>query len=109
MNEMDEPHADQPWCSLFRWVFRGLCIVTPAVVGITSALVSALVLSLWLLPGEVLGNAGPPTRGVTPFLVKPVGIKDVEIVREHLSIDLRGFASGGPARPPPPTPPMPGP
>ena len=57
-----------------------------------------LVLGAWLLPSEVWGNAGPPTRGGTPFLVEPVGIKDVEIVREHLSIDLRGFASGRPAQ-----------
>ena len=57
-----------------------------------------LVLGAWLLPAEVWGNMGPPTRGVTPFLLEPVGITDVEIVREHLSINLRGFASGEPAQ-----------
>jgi hypothetical protein len=57
-----------------------------------------LVLGTWLLPGLAWGNAGPPTRGATPLVAEPVGIRDVEIVREHLNLDLRGFARGGPAQ-----------
>ena len=76
MNDSNPPKTNGPW-----YRFAGF-----------------LVLGAWLLPSEVWGNAGPPTRGGTPFLVEPVGIKDVEIVREHLSIDLRGFASGRPAQ-----------
>ena len=51
-----------------------------------------------LLPAVGWSNAGPPTRGAPAFLAEPVGIRDVEIVREHLNIDLRGFANGGPAQ-----------
>jgi len=61
-------------------------------------LAGILVFGTLLLPAVGWGNAGPPTRGAPAFLAEPVGIRDVEIVREHLNIDLRGFASGGPAQ-----------
>ena len=63
-----------------------------------AGLAGLLVLGTCLLPAVALGNAGPPTGGTTPLLAEPVGIKDVEIVHEHLTIDLRGLASRGPAQ-----------
>jgi hypothetical protein len=55
------------------------------------------ILGLLVLPATAWANAGPPYFG-GQLTAEPLGIKDVAIEREELTIDLRPLAEGGRAR-----------
>jgi hypothetical protein len=55
---------------------------------------ACLALPLFLTTGMARANVGPPSSG-GQVVLEPVGIKNVEITRESLTIDLRPLAQNG--------------